>query len=67
MKLISASDLIDKPVICPICEQPAVLRKDDQGYWVECKGDHRPAVAILAMTSLQVPEEKDEAKAEVKP
>jgi hypothetical protein len=56
MKRVSAADLIDKPVACPTCGKPATLRHDDQGYWVDCQGKHRPVVNVLAETLLEVVE-----------
>jgi ribosomal protein L37AE/L43A len=62
MKRVSAVDLIDKPVACPACGKPAVLRRDDQGYWVDCQGDHRPVVHVLGETLLEAIEPgKEEA------
>jgi ribosomal protein L37AE/L43A len=60
VKRVSAVDLVDKPVACPTCGKPAVLRRDVQGYWVDCQGDHRPVVNILGETLLEVAEVKQE-------
>ncbi len=57
MKQVSASDLVDKPIVCPACGGRAMLRRDDQGYWVDgCKEKHRPVTNVLGMTLLTVPE-----------
>jgi ribosomal protein L37AE/L43A len=56
VKRASAVDLVDKPVVCPTCGDPAMLRRDDQGFWLDCQGKHRPVANILAETLLEVVE-----------
>jgi hypothetical protein len=60
VKRVSAADLIDKPVVCPTCGDPAMLRRDDQGYWLDCQGKHRPVVNVLGETLLEAIEPGEE-------
>jgi hypothetical protein len=62
VKRVSAADLVDKPVVCPDCGKPAMLRHDDQGYWVACDSHHRPVVNVLAETLLEVVEPEKAVK-----
>ena len=60
-KLTSAADLVDKPVLCPMCGSEAVVRKDgDWAYRLECPRGCK-VVGIAAETSLHAIQQ-DEAK-----
>jgi hypothetical protein len=63
VKRVSAVDLVDKPVVCPACGGRAMLRRDEQGYWIDgCKEKHRPVVNILGESLLEAIEPgKEEA------